>query len=122
MRELKFRFYDTFNETMIYSDTFQKLSAFFRCYEETVSGKNNPSDLMQYTGLKDKNGKEIYGGNILAQMDNDIDHKGNWVVGYRDGTFMAECKKGIDDQWIPYWTETEIEIIGNIYENPELIN
>ncbi len=81
-------------------------------------------DLVQYTGLKDKNGTEIYEGDVLAPMSNDEEpvFRGNWEVIFKDGAFFGQ---GIDDEiqtWLPYWwPDSEIEVIGNIYENGDLL-
>lgn len=75
--------------------------------------------IMQYTGLKDKNGKEIYEGDILKGNDNSIDK-----VIFENGSFLWQgdpvCwdfSSGVE----VVNTESWAEVIGNIYLNPELI-
>ncbi len=77
----------------------------------------------QFTGLHDRNKKEIYEGDILAPMSNDFkpDYKNNWIVIYEKGTFIADREDKRGETWIPYWDETELEVIGNIHENPEFL-
>jgi uncharacterized phage protein (TIGR01671 family) len=69
--------------------------------------------VMQYTGLKDKNGKEIYEGDVV-----DVNGRYIYQIGFVDGAFVAKGKTGmqIRANSIRRW-----EVIGNIYENPELI-
>ena len=67
--------------------------------------------LMQYTGLKDKNGKEIYEGDIINWTTEDV----NDVVRFKDGTFM------IGDVCSFNVSVSNLEVIGNIYENPDLL-
>ena len=69
----------------------------------------------QFTGLKDKNGVNIYDGDIL------IDDAGEpieyWVVKFSDGGFIGECA-GVAE---PLFELTQLEVVGNIHENPELV-
>lgn len=78
--------------------------------------------LMQFTGLKDKNGKEIYEGDIVNRFE-DYNFKVVWCE--EDGAFVLRSLKDKNDDYFRhmkyYELETEIEVIGNIYENPELI-
>ena len=77
-------------------------------------------ELMQYTGLKDKNNKEIYEGDIVKLRAN----HGIGVIKYYDecGAFVVEYIKPrpLVVLGMNYYKE-DIEILGNIYENPELL-
>ena len=84
-----------------------------------------PETVGQYTGLKDKNGKEIYEGDIITT---DLERP-YLVVEYRNGAFMLNCNDGLEDYYDIFFATSEDpkevykygEVIGNIYENPELI-
>jgi hypothetical protein len=73
-------------------------------YGPGASGNENPFNTpqMQYTGLKDKNGKEIYEGDIIRDSD---------------GEFYGQLPGGERSLWIH---AEDLKIIGNIYENPNL--
>ena len=115
MREIKFRAWDSFNKKMVYSDDF----GYYDCSDMVPfwkSAQNNEwQDIMQYTGLKDKNGKEIYEGDVLEYEDEES-KKGREVVYWRvDGWYCGQRMSilALDK----YWT-----VIGNIYENKNLIS
>lgn len=93
---------------------------------DTLSGKTigadfTGSDLMQFTGLHDNNGKEIYEGDIVRYTVNGTDvgevwwqdARGVWVI---DWTHSPDEYKDVQIEY-----SRELTIIGNIYENPELL-
>lgn len=84
--------------------------------EWTDLSKQTEIVLIQYTGLLDKNGKEIYEGDVLKQFGCPILFQVEW---YKTA-FLAQGVNSSMRLWLhePYG---EIEVVGNIYENPELI-
>lgn len=87
--------------------------------------KVDKNTLGQFTGLLDKNGKEIYEGDIIRSYDsenNPIMHSISWDN--KKACYVATMLQypllggSIDKGWID---EFEKEIIGNIYDNPELL-
>ena len=82
----------------------------------------DPSTVGQYTGLKDKNGKRIFDGDIakvLQGKDKDIAY-----VGFENGAFMLYPKTGnIYERtlWEYWYNDWDVEVIGNITDNPELL-
>lgn len=73
--------------------------------------------IMQYTGLRDRNGVEVYEGDILSNGEHI-----NWQVGFHDGSFkVVHTNLMMTDKWILNQGKAEQrEIVGNVWENPEL--
>ena len=118
MREIKFRVWDKLNKEMINFESinFQER----RVYEDTVSyRKFNDIELMQYTGLKDMKGKEIYEGDILFESFGEKYYK----VVFENGSFRAEFEGDFEEYSFDLIDVVAqgCEVVGNIYENPELM-
>jgi len=140
MRDIKFRAFQKGHKRMsrITNVEFDRETGeiIAACFDNTSNGKHsiiphfnwyrkndedwnlNNLEIMQYTGLKDKNGKEIYEGDIIQVLDKedypepliligkvDSDKWGTWVFGYG---YLQDF-------------EGMYEVIGNIHENPELL-
>ena len=113
MREIKFRvfFYDGSDYSTGQMITARE--AFLEDYidfnENTLRPYDECSIIMQYTGLKDKNGKEIYEGDIYKSTSS--------LFGEHIGVIKDIRRVNLDADYHP----DDFEVIGNIYENPELI-
>ena len=74
----------------------------------------------QFTGLKDKNGKEIYEGDILRIKNSLIELEGEVIFDTIDLAFEVYDKEN-DCKEMLWYTNKEFEVIGNIYDNPDLL-
>lgn len=116
MRKIKFRAWDPVLKEMIGIGNFDYVIRFSG--KVTMGSIAANVELMQYTGLKDKNGAEVYEGDVLRLAYETIQ---------MDGHVMAKD----DGEWIFYKDEMNflgvhhnrerVTVIGNIYENPELL-
>ena len=130
MRPIKFRAWDLEEERFIYSDQvyddhwfeFNKrsLKAFGledmpgTMYEPPGVESRELGEPQQFTGLLDRNGKEIWEGDIIETGDLENIEKGNII--FHEGEFIADFESG--------WEQLRLikcEVIGNVWENPELI-
>ena len=136
MRDIKFRCWDTENKEML---EVQELD-----YEDSYNGQpmirttmysdyfdTEDMILMQYVGLKDKNGKEIYEGDIVKVKLYKGEEEKYFVgkVEYFGSSFIVDADNDsdyhvydLDGFGIDYrYNLEDCEVIGNIYDNPELL-
>lgn len=125
MRIVKFRVYNDLLKNYLPDDSvcilpngdivLYNLAAMIAAYKRPSEMLEGENTVEQFTGLEDKNGVNIYEGDIL------IDDTGEpieyWVVKFSGGGFVGECA-GVAE---PLFELTNLEIAGNIHENPELL-
>lgn len=128
MREIKFRAWDSVNKRMIQwdeigielEDGYGCVTRYIRYYDGTVETEEiDDFNLMQYTGLKDKHGQEIYEGDIYKNVYNVI-----WKIYYDEKTASFRADAINRDYKGSRFTDgkyPEGEVIGNIHEHPELL-
>lgn len=146
MREFKYRakqYYTgkwVYGSSVIFCDDCCYIDKDDECYAKAYDYKGN-TDLLelatvrcenttvcQFTGLHDKNGKEIYEGDFIRSFDsnrNEILHYIEWdnsnarfVAVFKSNSELSmPMKSSISQEWI---TDMEKEVIGNIYDNTEL--
>ena len=127
MREIKFRAWHKEKNIMVYDNEDDTYGYWDGCCNSNVGMVNtvlnskwySQYEFMQYTGLKDKNGKEIYEGDIIQYEDI---HKG--VVEYSEkyAQYVLNQTGQVVDEYEPLgdYNMEVFEIIGNIYDNPDL--
>ena len=120
MREILFRGKRTDNGEWVQGDLSQHKTGekFIKCGSAISSYEVISETVGQYTGLTDKNGKKIFEGDVVKGKDylrktlevcGYIDHEnGSFVI---VGDFMTHYR----------WLDYEVEVIGNIHDNPELL-
>jgi uncharacterized phage protein (TIGR01671 family) len=127
MREIKFRIWDGHTKSFFDTPATHYLPTLKvdKNGIMTIETKDESYDLMQYTGLKDKNGKEIYEGDIIAFVGKYWTDKSAMTteVKFENGAFMPFWEIDGTDDGLSFLDEYEnrFEVIGNKWENHELI-
>lgn len=123
--ELKIRLWDELKNKMWHPENIATIDIESKCVwiKQQYKGGHwvyfNKAKILQYTGLKDKNGKDIYEGDIIRNSRGTILN-----VLFVDGSFYAEGTDALSKQYafailsdFSSWSE----VIGNLYENQELL-
>ena len=128
MRELKFRVWDKNYKWMEEVDGDCLFVADGEIYEVTEESRyyqtymekkivTDKYELMQFTGLVDKNGKEIYEGDIVLLVSSNVPLK----VAFVEGSYkIVNMKHLTDNLQLLGGTQSFLEVVGNIYENPDI--
>lgn len=116
MREIKFRAWDKLGKKMerVYAIDFNDAFGWDVCITLNNYRKFAEVELMQFTGLKDKNGKEIYEGDIVNYtMFDDGERVEKHVIQWQEDRDVIG--------WSLLPGDENVEVIGNKWENPELL-
>jgi len=129
MRKIKFRTWDEIQECYVYSEEFSTSRDFsFAVFQFGHSDwEKSKLQIQQYTGLKDKKGKEIYEGDICRWVSTE-GARHTWPIIWDDDLFCY-CHNNMplaqlfDSGYYqpPREWPSGFEVIGNIHENPELL-
>lgn len=126
MRDIRFRAWHKSSSTML-----ERVDRDFESLASYV--ENDAYEVMQYTGLKDKSGVEIYEGDVLSLFDprTQTEHKKKLsAVTFNNGAFLVDTQMGASPnrttmetlyRYLMWREYSECEVIGNVWENPELL-
>ncbi|MHB0944602.1 YopX family protein [Paenibacillus sp. ALE1] len=131
MRDIKFRVWDKdfknmhvcgedVHDSIIFTDNNQ--TSYYNLQNGDGSGEYGAYVLMQYTGITDKSGEEIYEDDICTAQEMIFPLSGTrtGVVKFIEGSYVLEDLDGKDGVYL-FSESAEITVIGNIHDNPELL-
>lgn len=122
MREILFRGKDILTGEWLYGDLIQSANEedvkFIVPFTETNTRGIIPETITQFTGLCDKNGKKIFEGDIVRCKNYHGTVEG--YIGYsKSAVWFLYCISGYSDEYL--FNCADIEVISNVYDNPELL-
>ena len=130
MREILFRGKRLDNGEWVYGDYWHLPEKNFYCIsDKEFNRKVTPETVGQYTGLTDKNGRKIFEGDIIHLEYSQVFFGGVYFgeytakVSYKEGCFITDGINNGDEIETPLsgFDNDEVEIIGNIHDNPEML-
>lgn len=118
MREIKLRSYNKESGIFFYfyNGKYYSDSDLCYCVSERVCSEFQWGNARQYTGLRDKNGEEIYDGDIIKGVHRRTREEYSRTVSFKDGMFVLLPNHGMMFDYVMVGA-----VIGNIDENPELL-
>jgi len=121
-RTIKFRAWDKDNGKMLSLGEAYKKELIGIDFGDSYLRSEYPDDvlLMQYTGLHDKHGKEIFEGDIIRDSEDKAEKPE--IISWGEGEWLADDLALNSYLFSKEGTASFVEIIGNIYEHPHLLN
>ena len=127
MREIKFRAWDVANKKMISHEKLFSLDCSnefpFLPLLKNMYSENLDVEIMQYTGMKDCKGTEIYEGDIVVVGQDTGNKCDRYIMTFNDDShsYLAKQQGTLGSYIGPgYWGKM-LKVIGNIYDNPEML-